>query len=80
MRFQRTLNTPAALTAVIAVSFTSFPGHDLGTETRQAHRVLRAESFGGAGRGIPTFQLGELRSPLLPFAAPLLSHNHLAAA
>ena len=78
MRFHWTLNTPAALTAVIAASVTSFPAHDLGTDTRQAHRVVPAERFGGAGRDMPTFQLGELRSPLLPFAAPLLSHNHLA--
>jgi len=78
MRLHRTPNTlPALLTAIVA-SLTSFPAHDLGADTGPAHRVLQAEQFSGAGGGIRSFHSRQIRSPLLPFAASLLSHNYLA--
>jgi hypothetical protein len=80
MRFHRTSNTlPAHLTVTLA-SHSSFPAHDLAAETGPAQRVLQAENFSGGGSGTRSFPSREVRGLLLPFAVPLLSHNHLAAA
>lgn len=42
--------------------------------------VPLAEKCSGAGGGIRRLRSREIRSLLLPFAAPLLSHNYLAPA
>lgn len=80
MRLHRTPSTLPALLTVIVASLTSFPAHDLGADTGRAPRVLKAEKCSGAGSGIRTGHSREIRSLVLPFAAPLLSPNHLAAA
>lgn len=79
MRLHWTPSTRPGLLAVIGESLTPFPGHDLGDTTRRAPLTPLAEKCSGAGGGIRTFHSREIRSLLLPFAAPLLSHNHMAA-
>ena len=80
MQLHRTANTRPALFTVILASPTFFSAHDLGAGTGPVRRLPQAEKLGGASGGIPVFCSHEIRSLLLPFAAPLLSHNHLAAA
>ena len=80
MRLYRTPNALPALSTVIVASLTSFSAHDLGADTSPASRTLQAEKSSGAGGGICSFHSREIRSLPLPFAARILSHNHLAAA
>ncbi len=80
MRLHRTPTTLPALVTVIVAPLTSFPAHDLDANTGRAHRVLQAEKLSGAGWGIRTVHSPEIRSLLLLFAVPILSHNHWVAA
>jgi len=80
MRLHRTPNTLPALLTVIVVSLTSFPALDLAAGSGSASRVSPAERSNGASNGSRTSRFPEVRSLHLPFAVPLFSDSHLAAA
>ena len=79
MLLHRTHKTPSALNTVIVATPTSFPVHDLGADIGRARRGFWAEEPKLAPGAIPGGHRRGIRTPELPFAAPLLFHPSLAA-